>query len=1197
MIFTPLGPDFPEDLINDLLEGSVVFLCGAGVSAPQLPTFANLVRRVYESVGEERNGAEEHAFAVGRYEEALGALSRRLVRADDVIDATAEILQVPAEPDIAHHAVILRLSSDSVGRPALVTTNFDTFFERALMLSHTPEFAAEESAAGQDIPAPGSSRFHGIVHLHGRLADPELGLSQTELVLTSAQYGEAYLRAGWAARFLFDLTRCRTLVLVGYTASDAPVRYILNVLEGDRERFSDLRKVYALGSANGNAEAAAAPWQSLAVEPLLFQPAEGDEYAPLWTSLGQLADLVENPDAWRRETIARVAAKAVTNADDHDKRSLKWSLTGRSDLVELFIDHCVDPEWFEIVSTEVKSFGNRAMAWMLARWFGREWTDRQRFATAIKYVNLDLACLAEALWVELDRNRPDGALWEKAWRLLAESAAEQSRDNLDEFRLRHRLARPFIPETDLVRLVAATGPRLQIDAGFRGDELPEVPDRLSDIARFSMEAERYDVLRDVLASPVGQAPNVVRLLQCASERLISRLRTARDAELIGDTFDTTDWGVPSVTRHRQNAHRGGFVHLTELITGALPAAIQADAATVRCLVSQWAAEDFNLLTRLWMHGLTHAALYSPDEAINGLATCNAKAFWSFAQEFVSVTRAQLASASAGSIARLIGRVTSEGPLRYGDAQEVQADVDWPARARDRDIWLRLTAISEHAQLHEAAVFLLEEIRGRREYLAREIDERDQFRGWSSGVRSVRGKTARLLSAEPSERLSVADELEVSHDIEEREGWPEYCREDPAGAFAALLARPLDLALAPRWNTWLQILPYGGEEANQETIAAFQQAIDVLDSAMPDFFAAVSGPLASIAERATRLGLNLPGTWWDRLWGAAETEQAPDWGDEWELYDRVINSAGGALAEALLQSLSDQRQSGQDLRAKDLARLEHMIASETYAGTMGRGACARYLGFVFSISPQVANGRLRQYLAAEDDSGLRLRAVLVEYNSFTIDAETAFSDLILQGIRESKQKDVSAANAASHLVRAVVASFDNPDVPRGITRQQARQTLRSASNEIRTGAITIMANWLEELDEAERGTAWKNLYGPAFAALWPRDRAYLSNDVSKEILSLAAAAGDAFQTAVAALLPYVSVLSDDWINLHDLTRHDNQLAAADPGSTLDILWAACRPPCIGRSSDINPLLDAIVTANPALAIDRRVQKLRLRAVNY
>lgn len=1197
MIFHSLGPDFPEDLINDLLEGDVVFLCGAGVSAPQLPNFETLVQRVYAFVGEERTPAEEHAFSVGRYEEALGALARRLVRADDVIDAAAEILRVPAEPDINHHAIIVRLSRDRVGKPAIVTTNFDTFFERALTQSHSAEFAAAESAAGQDIPAPGSSRFHGIVHLHGRLSDPELDLSQTELVLTSAQYGEAYLRAGWAARFLFDLTRCRTLILVGYTASDAPVRYILNVLEGDRERFSDLRKVYALSSANGNAEQAAAPWQALAVEPLLFQAAEGDEYGPLWTSLGQLADLVENPDEWRRNTIASVAATATADADDHDRRSLKWSLSGRSDLSELFVEHCADPDWFEIVASEIKKFGSHAMAWLLARWVARGWTDRVRFTTAMKYAGQRLDGLSEALWRELDRNGPQEMLWEKAWRLLADSAADRSHNNLDAFQVRRRLNRPFIAERDLGRLVEAIGPRLQIEPSFHEEEPADAPGKLSDIARFSMDVDRHGILGDVLASPAGQAPNVLRLLQRAGERLISVLRTARDAELIGDAHDTTDWGVPSVTRHQQNANRGGFVPLTELITGALPAAIQAETATVRRLVSGWRAEGFNLLTRLWMHGLSHTALYSSDEAIDNLATSDERAFWSFSREFVAITRAQLAGASAEAITRLIERVTAQGPLRYAAQQGDQSDVDWQERARDREIWLRLTAIGEQTPLPEAAAALLGDIRARREYLARQIDDRDQFRGWSSGLRAVRGRTARLLSAQPSERLSIAEELEGSRDIEDREGWFEYCREDPTGALAALSARPLDVELAPRWNTWLQILPSRREDADEEILTAMQQAIELLDDAVPEFFAALSGAFAKIAERANTLGLNVPDTWWDRLWPVAETELASDWGEEWELYDRVINSTGGALAQALLQALSDQREAGQEFRAEDLARLERMITSETYAGAMARGACVRFLAFVFSVSRQIVEDQLMPYMSADDDDGARLRAVLVEYNRFTVEAETAFSEVILQGIRESRQKNVSGANAASHLVRAVVASFENPGVPRGITREQARQTLRRASNDIRTGVLAIMASWLEEFDEPARSEAWTILYGPAFAAIWPRDRAYLSNEVSNEVLTLAAAAGGAFDSAVTAVLPYISVLTDEWINLHDLTRDGHRLAAEHPGSTLDLLWAACKPPCNGRSSDISQILNAIVTSNPGLAADRRVHKLRLRAADY
>jgi len=108
MRFHQLGPDFPEELIDDLLEGDAVFLCGAGVRFPQLPGFERLVTNVYARLG------EEHAFTAKRYEEVLGALARRLVRSNDVIDAAAIELQVPAVADTTHHDVLIRLSRDSV---------------------------------------------------------------------------------------------------------------------------------------------------------------------------------------------------------------------------------------------------------------------------------------------------------------------------------------------------------------------------------------------------------------------------------------------------------------------------------------------------------------------------------------------------------------------------------------------------------------------------------------------------------------------------------------------------------------------------------------------------------------------------------------------------------------------------------------------------------------------------------------------------------------------------------------------------------------------------------------------------------------------------------------------------------------------------------------------------------------------------
>lgn len=1192
-----LGPDFPEALVDELLEGSVVFLCGAGVSAPQLPNFRDLVLNVYNRLGEERTPAEDHAFEASRYEEVLGALSRRLVRSDDVIDAAAAELQVPANPDTAHHDVILRLSRDQVGRAVIVTTNFDTLFERSLMVSHSAALATQESAAGQDIPAPGSSRFTGVVHIHGRLADDALNLSKTELVLTSAQYGEAYLRAGWAARFLFDLMRCRTLVLVGYTANDAPVRYILNVLEGDRERFSDLRRVYALSSSNGDPQAAAAPWQALAVEPLLFEPEGGNPYGPLWSSLEELASLVENPDGRRREMIAAIVSGPASESTDHDIRTLKWALGARADLFEHFIAHCDDPAWFDTLASEIRAFGERARAWMLARWFARGWNDRDRYLTAIEHLGRGSQELSDALFRELDQNRPEDATWEKAWRLLAEAATAASHDSLRDYQLRRRLNRVPVVESDLGRLANAIGPYLTIEAPFRDEEPSEHPSQLSEIARFSMESQHQELLRDVLASPAGNAENIFRVFERSSQRLACQLRTARDAELIGPGRDVTDFGVPSVVQHQQNQHRSGFVPLTVFITSALPMAAQANLEGTKRIIAGWRAEPFNLNTRLWLHALTHEALFTADEAIDALASSNEGGFWSFGLEFVAIVRARIPPASGKAVERLVRRLLVEGPGRYADRQESADGIDWQDRARDRDIWVRLTAIGERVALPQEAETLLHDIRERRTYLSREIDERDLFRTWSSGVRTVRGRTAQIVSAQPSERLSIADRLEQSSDIEDREGWGEYCREDPVGAYAALRSRPLEIGVVARWATWLEVIPSRANMTSPEWLRVIQEAVDLLGEADDEIVNALVGPLARVTEHARQLQLALPANWWDRMWQAAEAEPEVEWGDDVETYDRVINSTGGSLGEALLQALNSQREDGNDVDAADLQRLQRMILSGTYSGEMARAACVRYLSFVFSVSHEITLDHLRPFIAADNGEGRRLRGVLVEYNSFVADAEISFADLILRGVRESRKKDVSSANAASHLIRAVVASFDKPNVARGISPQQARQTLRDAAAEIRVGALKIMSNWLEENPVEERAAAWTNLYGPTFQAIWPRDRSYLSNDVSKELFSLATAAGSAFEAAVEVLLPYVSTFNDDWLSLHDLERNNAELATLFPVAALRLVWAACGPPCKGRTSDIAAILDAIAAANPALAVDRRVHKLRLLAVSH
>jgi hypothetical protein len=348
--FSEDGPAFPTDLIDRMIEGDVVFLCGAGVSAPQVPMFGKLVDCVYKKIGIEPTAAEALAIKNWRYEEALGAVSRRLANPARIYSEVTSILTRDIA-DLSHHKTLLRLSRARDNRLLLVTTNFECLFERAVDENEVRGQGKALSLAGQALPPPGSEACHGIIHLHGRTRDAAAGLDATPLVLTSAEYGDAYMRSGWASRFLFDLVRCKTLVLVGYSANDAPVRYFLNLLEGDRDRFEDLRTVYALDSYETDAAETEARWATIAVTPLPYRKGpKPDEHRAVWTDLASLAELVEQP---RRARQARTAVfrKPFSTATASELEEAEWLLAGKADLWDLITAQIEDPAWFGFFRT------------------------------------------------------------------------------------------------------------------------------------------------------------------------------------------------------------------------------------------------------------------------------------------------------------------------------------------------------------------------------------------------------------------------------------------------------------------------------------------------------------------------------------------------------------------------------------------------------------------------------------------------------------------------------------------------------------------------------------------------------------------------------------------------------------------------------------------------------------------------------
>jgi hypothetical protein len=303
--FVEQGADIPDELIRAVTDGSATFLCGAGVSfRVNLPSFKQLTECVYSRLGESSNHEAAERNAIGRkeYDRALRSLekrSHRPGRPSRVRDAVAELLVPPAVP-FPDHLALLQLSRDGEGRPRLLTTNFDTLFERAAQaggMSNVPSYA------GVSIPRAGGERDHGILHLHGRIADDALSLEPTDLILTSADFGDAYLRSGWASRYIEDRMRLGTLVLIGYSAEDAAMRLLLETLDADRDRFRDLHDIYAIELGT---QESASVWKAKGIKPIEFT-----DYNAIYSTLSEWARYATQPIEYRRARIGDILGTAA----------------------------------------------------------------------------------------------------------------------------------------------------------------------------------------------------------------------------------------------------------------------------------------------------------------------------------------------------------------------------------------------------------------------------------------------------------------------------------------------------------------------------------------------------------------------------------------------------------------------------------------------------------------------------------------------------------------------------------------------------------------------------------------------------------------------------------------------------------------------------------------------------------------------
>ena len=335
----PAGlPDFQQlvvDVYRTLDPGVYEFLTNAtnNSSFPPKPDYSNLT---------DYQAAEVNRFMANEFDVVLGMLERRIdrhTREDSKVRSrVVDILRSPSQKpkpvlsgsevgvagsveDEPHarrpapiHRALIRLS-DRGGATTIMTTNFDLLLENAAKKLQVP---VQTYALGS-IPRPTRRReFAGIFHIHGALTrNPS---RHSDLVLTDQDFGEYYLRRRVVPDLIYDAARLFHLVLVGYSANDPPMRYLLNAVAADEGRFDDLKERFVfVGSGERNA-IAMTNWRARGIVPIHYDAPDPD-HMTLCRMLQRWAELsaINGKQRVVEREIRRIVKSGRTDTSETDR--------------------------------------------------------------------------------------------------------------------------------------------------------------------------------------------------------------------------------------------------------------------------------------------------------------------------------------------------------------------------------------------------------------------------------------------------------------------------------------------------------------------------------------------------------------------------------------------------------------------------------------------------------------------------------------------------------------------------------------------------------------------------------------------------------------------------------------------------------------------------------------------------------------
>ena len=271
----------PADLLDSHRKGKLILFCGAGISYQlHLKDFKGLTLDLYGKLNaseflQEPEHEEYKEFEKENYDRVLGFLE----------DTNSELFRKElgewgkigsSKADYSTHKAIIDLSTtNGENKTRLVTTNFDLGFHNLVKDTGKTQDKSQNVQKYKKIrinnapllPVAKASQWNSIVHLHGTSSDP------STIVITSADFGSAYITERWASRFVTDLFYNFDILFIGYSLNDPVLRYLVDAISSDAKKKFAKTKRFALVK-EGNKES----WSKMNISPIEFNPADNFHY-------------------------------------------------------------------------------------------------------------------------------------------------------------------------------------------------------------------------------------------------------------------------------------------------------------------------------------------------------------------------------------------------------------------------------------------------------------------------------------------------------------------------------------------------------------------------------------------------------------------------------------------------------------------------------------------------------------------------------------------------------------------------------------------------------------------------------------------------------------------------------------------------------------------------------------------------------